>query len=291
MFQSDSGGEFISHRVRKLFEQNGTLHRLSCPHTPQQNGRVERKHRSVVETGLAMLFNSNVPASYWVEAFSSAVFILNRLPTRVLGGKSPFEMLFHYLPDYSSFRTYGCRVYPCLRDYAPHKLAPRSLPCVFIGYNSKYKGYMCLEPTSSRVYITRHARFDELSFPFKSASSEQLIISLPLTTFLDTASSWTDPHSPKPSPIVDTHNSISIPLPFAPLSHPTVPTSHELFSPPSTPTSSSSSSPPTSPTPSSATTFTTQPSPSSPPPPPPPPTSSPSNPLYGYSIQSWDFQT
>ncbi|GJX56424.1 reverse transcriptase domain-containing protein [Tanacetum coccineum] len=66
-FQSDGGTEFVNHTVRKIFEDNGTLHRLSCPYTPQQNGRAERKHRHLVETGLAMLFHAHVPASYWVN--------------------------------------------------------------------------------------------------------------------------------------------------------------------------------------------------------------------------------
>ncbi|GJS09734.1 zinc finger, CCHC-type containing LTR copia-type gag-polypeptide [Tanacetum coccineum] len=55
--------------VRKFFKDNGTLHRLSCPYTPQQNGRAERKHRHLVETGLAMLFHAHVPASYWLCTF------------------------------------------------------------------------------------------------------------------------------------------------------------------------------------------------------------------------------
>lgn len=64
VFQSDGGSEFVNNIVRKIFEDNGTFHQISCPYTPQQNGRAERKHRHIVETGLAMLFHSHVPASY-----------------------------------------------------------------------------------------------------------------------------------------------------------------------------------------------------------------------------------
>ena len=46
-------------------------------HTPQQNGRAERKHQHITETGLAMLFNAGAPASLWVDAFSSATYIIN----------------------------------------------------------------------------------------------------------------------------------------------------------------------------------------------------------------------
>ncbi|GJV88661.1 retrovirus-related pol polyprotein from transposon TNT 1-94 [Tanacetum coccineum] len=128
-FQSDGGTEFVNQIVRKIFEDNGTFHRFSCPYTPQQNGRAERKHRHIVETGLAMLFNAHVPASYWVDAFTTATFIINRLPTPLLKNKSPFELLFNQHPQYDNFRTYGCQVFPYLRDYSQHKLEPRSIPC------------------------------------------------------------------------------------------------------------------------------------------------------------------
>ncbi|KAK9075210.1 hypothetical protein SSX86_003531 [Deinandra increscens subsp. villosa] len=166
IFQSDGGTEFVNRQVKHFFDQNGTFHRLSCPYTPQQNGRVERKHRHIVETGLAMLFNGQVPTKYWVEAFSTAVFVINRLPSKILSNKSPFHMLFSQNPRYENFRVFGCRVFPYLRDYTDHKLAPRSLPCIFFGYSSQHKGFKCFEPTTNRVFITRHARFDEQTLPF-----------------------------------------------------------------------------------------------------------------------------
>ena len=155
-FQSDGGTEFLNNKVKALLQKHGILHRISCPYTPQQNGRVERKHRHIVETGLAMMFHAHIPVPYWFHAFSSAVHVINRLPTKVLSMKSPFEVLFGRVPSYDNFRIFGCRVYPYLRDYADHKLSLRSIPCVFIGYHSQYKGFLCLDPVSSRVFVTRH---------------------------------------------------------------------------------------------------------------------------------------
>lgn len=42
------------------------------------------------------------------------------------------------------------------------------MQCVFVGYNTQYKGYRCLYPPSGKVCITRHAIFDEDCYPFKS---------------------------------------------------------------------------------------------------------------------------
>lgn len=52
-FRTDNGGEFMNHDLSSFFASHGTVHQSSCPSTPQQNGRVERKHRNLLEmTGL-----------------------------------------------------------------------------------------------------------------------------------------------------------------------------------------------------------------------------------------------
>ncbi|KAJ9538664.1 hypothetical protein OSB04_031397 [Centaurea solstitialis] len=262
VFQSDGGTEFLNHKVRTLFESNGTLHRVSCPYTPQQNGQAERKHRHVVETGLAMMFNAHLPSSYWVDAFSSAVYIINRLPTSTLQGKSPFELLYSQTPNYHTFRAFGCRVFPYLRDYSENKLSPRSLPCIFIGYSPKYKGYWCLDPVTSRVYISRHASFDETNFPFANCPETQSVSQLQVVTFLDVAPLAKSPTMPTNPPIspssitpppssttpyhLCTNNSTPLsippdnphsPPPPSPLPPPPSPTPTPLSPPPSPPNS------------------------------------------------------
>ncbi|CAB78643.1 reverse transcriptase like protein [Arabidopsis thaliana] len=112
-------------------------------------------------------FTSKVPQKHWVEAFYTTNFLSNLLPhTALTDAKSPFELLNKKKPDYQALRIFGCACFPTLRDYAQHKFDPKSLKCVFLGYNEKYKGYRCLLPTTGRVYISRHVIFDEHSFPF-----------------------------------------------------------------------------------------------------------------------------
>lgn len=145
-FQSDGSTEFLSHRVHTILTENGSHYPISCPYTPQQNGQVERKHRHFTETGLSMIFIAKALASLWVDAFLSVTYIINHLPSKILAHKSPFELLFGTNPNYDVLRTFSCRVYPYLRDYSSHKLAPRNISCIFIGYNAQYKGYRCLDP-------------------------------------------------------------------------------------------------------------------------------------------------
>ena len=69
-------------------------------------------------------------------------------------------------PDYGTFRILGSRCFPYLGDYRQHKLEPKSLPCVFLGYSSKHRGYKCLYPPTGRIYISRHVVFDESILPY-----------------------------------------------------------------------------------------------------------------------------
>jgi transposase InsO family protein len=140
-FQSDNGGEYTSIQFKQYLSQNGIFHRLTCPHTSQQNGIAERKHRHILEVCLTLLGQSGLSSKFWVESFLTATYLINRLPTPVLQQESPFSKLMKKDPDYTLLRAFGCLCYPLLRPYASHKLSFRSKPCIFIGYGGNQKGY------------------------------------------------------------------------------------------------------------------------------------------------------
>jgi histone deacetylase 1/2 len=77
--QSNWGGEY--HRLHKYFDSTRISHTISCPHTHQQNGSIKRKHRHIVEMGLALLAQSSMPLKFWDESFCTATYLINRLPT------------------------------------------------------------------------------------------------------------------------------------------------------------------------------------------------------------------
>jgi transposase InsO family protein len=111
-FQSDNGGEYTSNQFKDFLSNHGILHRLTCPHTSQQNGVAERKHRHIVELGLTLLAQSGLSSKYWVESFLTAIFLINRLLTLVLHNESPFSKLFSKISDYTFLRSFGCLCYP-----------------------------------------------------------------------------------------------------------------------------------------------------------------------------------
>ena len=132
-FQSDGGGEYSYTPFKNLLTQHGIFHRFSCPHTSPQNGVAERKHRHVVDTGLALLAHSGLSTKYWVDAFLTAIYLINRLPTPTISNQTPYFKLFHHDPDYNILRTFGCACFPLMRPYNPHKLAFRSKKMHFLG--------------------------------------------------------------------------------------------------------------------------------------------------------------
>uniref|UniRef100_A0A2N9J6U8 Uncharacterized protein n=1 Tax=Fagus sylvatica TaxID=28930 RepID=A0A2N9J6U8_FAGSY len=99
-----------------------------------------------------------------------AVFLINHIPPTRLGQCSPWEKLFHHSPPYDTFRTFGCLCYPLLHPFNTHKLQPRSLECVFLGYATHAKGYICYHPQSRKYYTSRHVIFTENVFPFHKSS-------------------------------------------------------------------------------------------------------------------------
>jgi transposase InsO family protein len=125
-FQTYGGGEYLSNTFTSFLSTHGILHRVTCPHSSQQNGIVERKHRHIIETALTLLAQSHLPARYWVEVVCTSTFLINRLPTPILNNSSPFSKLFHENPYYSLLKTFDCACYPLLMPYAKHKLEFRS---------------------------------------------------------------------------------------------------------------------------------------------------------------------
>ncbi len=131
--QSDGGSEYSKTQFQDYLTSHGILSCISCPHTPQQNGISERKHRHIVETGLALLAQSNLHTKYWIDAFNTAVYLINRLPTPVLRNVSPYATLLHVEPNYSFLKVFRCFCFPLLRPYNAHKLLFQSKKMHFYG--------------------------------------------------------------------------------------------------------------------------------------------------------------
>lgn len=86
-------------------------HQLTVGYAPEQNGVSERKNRTVMETARAMLMEKGLPNTFWAEAVSTAVYLLNRCPTKAVHDKTPVEAWSGRKPSAKHLRVFGCICY------------------------------------------------------------------------------------------------------------------------------------------------------------------------------------
>ncbi|GAB2300248.1 hypothetical protein Dimus_038610 [Dionaea muscipula] len=253
IIRSDNAFELGSSKeVVAFFSSMGIIHQTSCPATPQQNGVVERKHKHLLETSRALLFQSRLPLKFWGECVLTATYLINRYPSRILHHRSPYEMLYGVSPSYQHLPVFGCLCYVSTSTRHRDKFQPRATPCVFLGYPFGKKAYKVLDLTTQRFFFSRDIVFHEHIFPFSSASSSfpgifsvppvvvsdslsDGVVSTPSTT-IPTPSSPSGPTEPvfteaSPSilPILNSPPSISDSTPPAP---PILTSTEEVLAPP-----------------------------------------------------------
>lgn len=113
---SNDGGEYIG--LKSCLDSFGIQHLKTPPHTPQHNGYVERRYRHVIKTSLTLLHNASLPLSFWSYAFSTTIYLINRLSTPILKLKSAYESLCQSTPNYTKLRVFGCL---CFLFFKPYK--------------------------------------------------------------------------------------------------------------------------------------------------------------------------
>ncbi|KAL0641881.1 hypothetical protein Bca4012_102535 [Brassica carinata] len=161
IFRSDNGGEYTGSAFKNHLAQHGILHQTSCPYTPQQNGVAERKNRHLMEVARSMMFQMSVPKRFWSDAVITACYLINRIPTRILEDKAPFEVLNNNKPVLDHLRVFGCISYVLVPGEIRNKLQAKSIKAMIIGYSTTQKGYKCFVPETRRVLVSRDVKFFE----------------------------------------------------------------------------------------------------------------------------------
>jgi len=162
----------MSHEFQEYLQQKGILSQRSCPNTPQQNGLAERKNRHLLDVTRSLLIQASVPPCFWVEALSTVVFLINRLPSIVIDFDSPFFRLFKSQPDYSDLHTFGCVCFVHLPPFEGHKLGAQSVQCAFMRYSNSHKGFLCFDVSNHRFRVSRNVTFFDNQFIFHSLTPD-----------------------------------------------------------------------------------------------------------------------
>ena len=117
-----------------------------------------------------------MPKHYWGEAVLTAAYLINRLPSRNLGLKSPIQLLTQGFPNFVPTdlcpKVFGSLVF--IHNHSPHrgKLDPRALKCVFVGYSPTQKGYKCFHPPSKKFFVSADVKFVEDQSYFQNSYTQ-----------------------------------------------------------------------------------------------------------------------
>ncbi|GJZ36177.1 integrase, catalytic region, zinc finger, CCHC-type containing protein [Tanacetum coccineum] len=136
--RTDNGTEFIIQTLRGYYEEFGILHQTSVARTPQQNGVVKRRNRTLVEAARTMLI------------FSKAF-------------KTPYELLHDRKPDLSYLHVFDALYYPTNDGEDLGKLKPKADIGIFVSYAPAKKAFRIYNKRTRMIIETIHVDFDELT--------------------------------------------------------------------------------------------------------------------------------
>ncbi|GJT21512.1 retrovirus-related pol polyprotein from transposon TNT 1-94 [Tanacetum coccineum] len=124
--RTDNGTEFVNQTLREYYEKVGISHETSVARSPQQNGVVERRNRTLIEAARTMLIYAKAPLFLWAEAVATACYTQNRSMIRRRHGKTPYELLHNKPPDLSYLYVFGALCYPMNDSENLGKLQPKA---------------------------------------------------------------------------------------------------------------------------------------------------------------------
>ncbi|GJW08411.1 retrovirus-related pol polyprotein from transposon TNT 1-94, partial [Tanacetum coccineum] len=110
--RTDNGTEFVNQTLREYYEKVGISHETFVARSPQQNGVVERRNRTLIKVARTMLIYAKALLFLWAEAVATACYTQNHSIVRLRHGKTPYELLHDKPPDLSFFHVFGALCYP-----------------------------------------------------------------------------------------------------------------------------------------------------------------------------------
>ncbi|GJV97171.1 retrovirus-related pol polyprotein from transposon TNT 1-94 [Tanacetum coccineum] len=168
--RTDHGRKFDNEvQFGEFCNANGITNNFSAPHTPQLNGVVERKNRTLQEMSRTMLNKQSLPQKFWCNAVDTLTYILNRILIRAILGKTPYELLRGRKPTLDYFRVFGSKCFILnTKDYLT-KFDPKSYEGVFLGYSQNSKACIILNKHTRKIEESLNVTFNETPPPSKTS--------------------------------------------------------------------------------------------------------------------------
>ncbi|GJS62073.1 retrovirus-related pol polyprotein from transposon TNT 1-94 [Tanacetum coccineum] len=160
--RTDRGTEFLNKTLHAYFKEEGIEHQTSTPRTPEQNGVVERRNRTLVEAARTMLSASKLPLSFWAEAVATACYTQNRSIIISTHGKTAYHIINDRKPSIKHLHIFGCTCYITRDGENLDKMKEKGDPCVMVGYSTQSKGYRVYNKRTRLIVESIHIKFDEI---------------------------------------------------------------------------------------------------------------------------------
>ncbi|GJV11531.1 retrovirus-related pol polyprotein from transposon TNT 1-94 [Tanacetum coccineum] len=161
--RTDNGTELLNQTLRKYTEDVGITHHTSTARTPQQNGVVKRRNRTLVEAVRTMLIFSKSPLFLWAEAVATACYTQNCSLIHTIYNKTPYELLRDHKLKLKYLHVFGALCYPTNDFEDLEKLLSKANIRIFIGYSPSKKAYQIYKKRTRQIMETTNVQFDELT--------------------------------------------------------------------------------------------------------------------------------
>jgi hypothetical protein len=156
--RSDNGTEFKNSQIEGFLEDEGIKHEFSSPYTPQQNGVVERKNRTLLDMARTMLDEYKTPDQFWAEAINTACYSINRLYLHRILKKTSYELLTGKKLNVSYF---GSKCFILVKRGRKSKFAPKAVEGFLLGYDSNTRAYRVFNKSTELVEVSCDIVFNE----------------------------------------------------------------------------------------------------------------------------------
>nr|GFB92583.1 hypothetical protein [Tanacetum cinerariifolium] len=160
--RTDKATEFLNQTLHAYFVAEGIQHQTSVARTPEQNGVVERRNRTLVEATRTMLSAAKVPLFFWAEAIATACFTQNRSLVIPRHEKTPYHIINECKSSVKFFYIFGSVCYIVRDGENLDKMKEKGDECIFVGYSTQSRAYRVFNKRTRVIMESIHVNFDEL---------------------------------------------------------------------------------------------------------------------------------
>nr|GFC52964.1 hypothetical protein [Tanacetum cinerariifolium] len=160
--RTDNGTKFLNQTLLAYFAAEGIQHQTSVARTPEQNGVVKRRNRTLVEAARTMLSAAKVPLFFWAEAIATACFTQNRSLVIPRHEKTPYHIINERKPSVKFFHIFGFVCYIVRDGENLGKMNEKGDECIFVGYSTQSRAYRVFNKRTRVIMESIHVNFDEM---------------------------------------------------------------------------------------------------------------------------------